>query len=95
MRNCVEGCSVRRLRTAILEIPEPQFQAGIKLQGRFSLETQKSVIYTFKPGTFCLFFCFQDKESLCSPGCPGTLSVDHAGLQLTELCLPLPVKCWD
>jgi hypothetical protein len=32
---------------------------------------------------FVLFlFCFQDKVSLCSPGCPGTHTVDQAGLEL-------------
>jgi hypothetical protein len=25
---------------------------------------------------------FQDRVSLCSPGCPGTHSVDHAGFKL-------------
>jgi hypothetical protein len=30
-----------------------------------------------------LFFClFGDRVSLCSPGCPGTHSVDQAGLEL-------------
>ena len=28
------------------------------------------------------FFFFQDRVSLCSPGCPGTHSVDQAGLKL-------------
>jgi hypothetical protein len=32
---------------------------------------------------FVLFcFVFQDRVSLCSPGCPGTQSADHAGLEL-------------
>jgi hypothetical protein len=34
---------------------------------------------------FCLFvfvFVFRDRVSLCSPGCPGTHSVDQAGLEL-------------
>jgi hypothetical protein len=32
---------------------------------------------------FCfLFFVFRDRVSLCSPGCPGTHSVDQAGLKL-------------
>jgi hypothetical protein len=36
---------------------------------------------------FCLFlvfgfFFFQDRVSLCSPGCPGTHFVDQAGLEL-------------
>jgi hypothetical protein len=32
----------------------------------------------------CLFFAFvfRDRVSLCSPGCPGTHSVDQAGLEL-------------
>jgi hypothetical protein len=28
------------------------------------------------------FFFFRDSLSLCSPGCPGTHSVDQAGLEL-------------
>jgi hypothetical protein len=52
---------------------------------------------TRKPRTlsFVLFFGFlvlvlvlRDKVSLYSPGCPGTHSVDQAGL-------PLPPECWD
>jgi hypothetical protein len=39
---------------------------------------------------FVLFFAFQDKVSLCSPGCPETHSVDQAGLEFPEICLPLP-----
>lgn len=38
----------------------------------------------------------KDRISLynrCS--CPGPCSVDRAGLQFTEICLPLPPKCWD
>jgi hypothetical protein len=33
---------------------------------------------------FILFF-FQDRVSLCSPGCPGTHIVDQAGLELRNL----------
>ena len=32
--------------------------------------------------TCCLFFVFQDRVSLYSTGCPGTHSVDQAGLKL-------------
>ena len=42
-----------------------------------------------------VLFCFQDRVSLCSPKCPGTHSVDQAGLELTEIHLPLPSKCWN
>jgi hypothetical protein len=31
---------------------------------------------------FLIFFIFQDRVSLCSPGCPGTHSVDQAGFKL-------------
>jgi hypothetical protein len=31
---------------------------------------------------FVLFLFFPDRVSLCSPGCPGTHSVDQAGLEL-------------
>jgi hypothetical protein len=30
-----------------------------------------------------------------SLGCPGTYSVDQAGLKLTEIRLLLPHECWD
>jgi hypothetical protein len=31
---------------------------------------------------WCLLLFFRDRVSLCSPGCPGTHSVDQAGLEL-------------
>jgi hypothetical protein len=39
---------------------------------------------------FYLFIGFWNRVSLCSPGCPGTCSVDQAGLQLkySYLCWP-------
>jgi hypothetical protein len=43
-------------------------------------------------GSFVFVF---DRVSLCSLGCPETHFVDPAGLKLTEICLPLPPKCWD
>jgi hypothetical protein len=33
--------------------------------------------------------------SVCISGCPGTLSVDQAGLELKEIYLPLLPECWD
>jgi hypothetical protein len=38
----------------------------------------------------CLLACFETG----TPGCPGTQSVAHDGLEITEICLPLPPKCW-
>jgi hypothetical protein len=44
---------------------------------------------TVQNHSFCLFvlfcFVFQDRVSLCSPGCPGTHFVDQAGLELRNL----------
>ena len=34
-------------------------------------------------------FVFQDRVSLCISGYPGTQSVDQAGLELTDIHLPL------
>jgi hypothetical protein len=36
------------------------------------------------PPPFFLFFVFQDRISLYSSGCPGTHSVDQAGLKLRD-----------
>ena len=38
---------------------------------------------------------FQVRFSLHIFCCPGTHSVDQAGLELTEICLPLPPECWN
>ena len=35
------------------------------------------------------------QELIMGPSWPGTYSVDHAGLKLTEIHLPLPPECWD
>ena len=40
----------------------------------------------------CLVLVFQDRVSLCSPGCPGTCFVDQASLELPQrsICVCLP-----
>jgi hypothetical protein len=38
-----------------------------------------------------LFLFFRDRVSLCSPGCPGTHSVDQLASN-SEIRLPLPSK---
>jgi hypothetical protein len=40
---------------------------------------------------FC-FFVFQDRVSLCSPGCPGTHFVDQAGLELRNPPAKIKIK---
>jgi hypothetical protein len=39
------------------------------------------------------FWCLHNTVSLCSSGCPGTHYV-QAGLELTEIHLPLTLECW-
>jgi hypothetical protein len=45
-------------------------------------------VFVFCLGDYYYFvvflLLFQDRVSLCSPGCPGTCSVDQAGLKLRE-----------
>lgn len=46
--------------------------------------------------SYCLvfFFSIKNRVSLCSSGWSGTLC--RSGfLELTEICLPLPLECWD
>jgi hypothetical protein len=52
-----------------------------QLSNSYSQAWQKAPVILFL--FFCfLFFVFRDRFSLCSPGCPGTYSVDGAGLEL-------------
>ena len=45
---------------------------------------------------FPFYFWFLDRVSLCnSPSYPGTSLVGQAGLERTEICLPLPPESWD
>jgi hypothetical protein len=48
--------------------------------GRKNNHTSKKFFSFFFP-----FFFFRDRDSLCSPGCPGTSFVDQAGLELRDL----------
>jgi hypothetical protein len=41
--------------------------------------------------TYFVCVVFLVRISLCSPGCPGTPSVEEADLQLTEISLTLPL----
>ena len=56
---------------------------------RVSDSYETGVIHGYKlPCSFVFLFCFlffQDRVSLCSPGCPGTHFVDQCGLKLRNL----------
>lgn len=41
-----------------------------------------------------IFFIFKNMVCLCSSGWPGSFCVDQAALELTEISLSLPPKCW-
>lgn len=41
----------------------------------------KTLIYLFICLFICLFIYSRDRASLCIPGCPGTHSLDQAGLR--------------
>jgi hypothetical protein len=63
-------------------VPFPQaFQAWNR--GRDTYTQSES--FFFVSLFLCLFLFFQDRVSLCIPGCPGTHSVDQAGLELRNL----------
>ena len=38
-----------------------------------------------RTGLFVCLFVFRNRVSLCNPGCPGTHSLDQAGLKLSNL----------
>jgi hypothetical protein len=64
------------------ETKQEQQQKDVTHQSSLGLESQDKLI-------FCSVFWV--RVSLYSPGCPGTHSVDQAGLKLTEIiCLCLP-----
>jgi hypothetical protein len=42
-------------------------------------------LQSLKNLTFVCLFVFEARVSLCSPGCPGTHSVDQVGLELRNL----------
>jgi hypothetical protein len=71
------------------ETPEPELgpnSALEELQGLCSAKppSRPSSFTFFKKIFIYLFLVYRDRVSLCSPGCPGTHSVDQAGLELTN-----------
>jgi hypothetical protein len=59
------------------------------LGGLFYFSLLLLIFQIFSP--FCFVFVFPDRVSLCNLDCPGTHSVYQAGLELTEIFLPLPL----
>ena len=65
-------------------------------QNKKNLRLKYSSIFLTIPSFFVFVSVFRDRVSLGSPGCPGTHFVDQARLASnSEICLPLPPKCWD
>jgi hypothetical protein len=60
--------------------------------GYSQLQFSYFILFYFILFYFILFYflVFRDRVSLCSPGCPGTHSVDQAGLELRNL----PAEQW-
>jgi hypothetical protein len=71
-----------------------EFEASLvyRVSSRTAEATQRNPISKNKQHFYSFMFCldffvvfvfvFQDRVSLCSPGCPETHSVDQAGLEL-------------
>ena len=54
------------------------------------------ILEVFVSLSLSLSLVSRDTVSLCSFGAyPGTQSIDQAVLELTEIGLPLPPKCWE
>jgi hypothetical protein len=56
----------------------------------FARQAQGSGFDLRQHNFFFFFLVFRDRVSLCSPGCPGTHSVDQAGLGLRNP----PASAW-
>jgi hypothetical protein len=82
--------TVRSPRTVVTDGYEPPCgcsnHVGIK-PGSFAKAVSGGFfVCLFVHFLFCfVLFCFRDRVSLYSPGCPGTHSVDQAGLELRNL----------
>jgi hypothetical protein len=74
------GMSRADIKSLVPSLPSHQLcDAAIIWQG---LHPKGSSISFFFVCLFVCLFVFRNRVSLCSPGCPGTHSVDQAGLEL-------------
>jgi hypothetical protein len=58
-----------------------------------SLEMQFSAEQAAESHILLFVFVFETGSHRVSPNCPAIISVDQAGLQLTDIHLSLPPKC--
>jgi hypothetical protein len=92
MRSCVALSAVRTVHTA----PVGHCCPAVEWLKSLTLPANSTACsYARFPGSFPPHDSpnpLERRVSLCSPGCPGTHSVDQAGLELTEItCLCSPV----
>ena len=85
----VSSCVVLRME------PESSGKYPVLCTIALSLSPPFSLLFNLRKVIQKFAFClvdlvFQDRVSLCSPGCPRTHSVDQAGLELRSACLYLP-----
>jgi hypothetical protein len=66
------------------ELHSNMSERGVKLEPFFQREGAPGMLYQEENVKLEPFF-FQDRVSLCSPGCPGIHSVDQAGLDIRDL----------
>jgi hypothetical protein len=92
---CSPGCpGTHSVDQASLELRNPPASAsqvlGLKACATTARLPVTVLIFVLFCFVFCflfcfILFCFRDRVSLCSLGCPGTHSVDQAGLELRNL----------
>lgn len=66
-----------------------------RLSGHVATSDLTLFLPTLQLRRFRFVFVFQDRVSMGSPGCLEICCVDHAGLKLSEIPLPLPPRHWD
>lgn len=89
LRACETQGPLSQWRQTVLQAHrnEGQISSEKKIQFLFKCQTVFNIIL-ITWFVVCFWFCVF-KRDLCTPGCPGTLYVEQAGLKFTEICLPL------
>jgi hypothetical protein len=80
---CSPGCpEAHSVDQAGLKLRNPSASVSQVLGLKACTTTAQKLVYFFVCLVFCFVLFFQDRVSLCSPGCPGAHFVDQAGLEL-------------